>query len=1037
MEANSFDEFEILEKENQENDKLLAKSNKDIEVELQEMMEKAGKTDNDLGSGSEKKGGNLFSRLFSKLFSKSPKDTSAIEIELEDIKPEALIDDADGGIGLKEEKKDADKTDAANDTDKADAVDDITGVGNELEKIVQNFDDEDDKKKTGEKQKKNSKKNSKKKSGKKSKEKAARDDRGIELEDLDRRLGEDDEEEEVIPERDEYVYDPKYHWGTTNLLHSFIYRDGEEYNYRNHGRIRNWFHKTLFGSYSSQEKSRRELVKAEKTHKKEEEESGRFYGDDAGYNRWEHNAASNWFHDKWYHMKNAHRKAVDRFYNHEKDYRNMPWYQRAIWCVKNPVARIMVNFPRTHFGMQARANLLDRMRKLYRQAISEGVIPKSKLGDLDYDPLTGAEGNMTHATEQRQRKYEAEALSSKRKTNVDYLKAARANVLKQLMMINDTKDIVVTRCVSQGEDPEAGVREYMKNETVRKAFVSHLNGLRRADWEIAKLEAVENKTEMPDESKDPTKNPIEIAEGDEGVAQLITLVNKELGRTDETGLGSQKLLNKTSQDFMKENKDVERLESYQSNTAYGNYASIGINSMVSYKFGGPALMLTDAALAVESYLDVKHAKEKGDTITARKKAVATAKYAADIWDRGGAMIAAYKGLEGSAAAGYVGPGTIVAGLADVVGGSIGTSHYNDVIKEMEEIKKEQEDKNSRKYKMIDMVHNTAEAERQSSIGQIVGGVVNAVGGILMATGALSTVGLIVSIGSMGINMIGDSLSEGKKKDKAASNVNVEMGLVERQRLLWDYYLKHGGQPGEYSRGITKRAVLMEEGFEKGTRSQAAFQQRISYAQKITDNLNSDNPDPTYEKMIKSLKIEKGEDGMYHMEAVATGLGADSKNIARTFLESTSDNEFIDVAEKMKRRNENIEKSHSRNLTEMATSSGTDIVEKALKDIDEKKRLEAEAEEKRKKEEEEKKKKQEEEAAKKLEEEKKKTEPKEDNKEQNAGPIEQNEENKESVTEPAEQKKEEIVEAVIEGEKKLSDEEQKKIEEEKKKNQKKQ
>ena len=43
MEANSFDEFEILEKENQENDKLLAKSNKDIEVELQEMMERPAK----------------------------------------------------------------------------------------------------------------------------------------------------------------------------------------------------------------------------------------------------------------------------------------------------------------------------------------------------------------------------------------------------------------------------------------------------------------------------------------------------------------------------------------------------------------------------------------------------------------------------------------------------------------------------------------------------------------------------------------------------------------------------------------------------------------------------------------------------------------------------------------------------------------------------------------------------------------------------------------------------------------------------------
>ena len=55
-----------------------------------------------------------------------------------------------------------------------------------------------------------------------------------------------------------------------NMFYLLQARNISPKTHRNHGRIRNWFHKTLFGSYSSQEKSRRELVKAEKTHKKEE-----------------------------------------------------------------------------------------------------------------------------------------------------------------------------------------------------------------------------------------------------------------------------------------------------------------------------------------------------------------------------------------------------------------------------------------------------------------------------------------------------------------------------------------------------------------------------------------------------------------------------------------------------------------------------------------------------------------------------------------------------------------------------------------------
>ncbi|MBR0130148.1 MAG: hypothetical protein IJM08_02435, partial [Firmicutes bacterium] len=749
-------------------------------------------------------------------------------------------------------------------------------------------------------------------------------------------LDEDEEDEEEEP--DEYVYDSKLHWGTTNLLHSFLYHKGEKYRFSEHGPVRNWFQKKLFGSHRSQEKSRRALEKAKKDHIKSEEESGRFYGDDATYKRWEHNGARNWFHDKWYHMKNAHRKAVDRFYHYEDDYRKMPWYKRAIWCVKNPLARIMVNFPRSRFGTQARENLLDRMRKLYRQAISEGIIPRTKLGDLDYDPLTGIEGSMTRASELKQaeadekfrNKLSAEDIAKK---NGDLLRVGRAGVMRQLLIMNRQKDLLMMRSVSEGVDPNQAVLLFMKDEGIRTSYIKHLEGLRKADWEIAKQDAAAGKGKMPDEADDPEKNPLNIGDSDEDTIKLLEAVNRQMGIAESP-------LQTPSKSTEELEKEFALVEATEQSNFYINVASYGSlvlqnagevsDSLAPY--GGTLGFAIGGGAALGKIYDAldraNKAAQKGDKRAQRDSVFAFVQNLNGFYYSGVNNISKMSGMSSGLAGALLGPSTSLTGAMDAVNGWLARNDVKNIKKEMEALKEEQEDKTARKYKMINMAGQTADAEKDRRTCQMVSGFLNTVSGIMTASGALSTLGLVVYIAATGVGILGGVLEEGQLKDNNVKNVNTEMGLVERQRLLWEYYLKKGGQPNEYTRGITKRAVLMEEGFEKGTRKQGAIQQQVSYAQKITDNLNSDNPDPAYLKLVKAMRIDKGRDNMYHMEVILKYLGMDTKNVARDFLESTSDNEFKDAAARLSKRNELIKSELKNSLGKGRTLVGEDIVERA-------------------------------------------------------------------------------------------------------------
>ena len=95
--------FQQLEDENLQDDIFRTNSQNDLDKLVLEMKDKVGKTDNDLGTGSKKSGGNFFSKLWAKMFGEKPKDISSIEIELNEIANDPLF--ADDGEGQKEKNK--------------------------------------------------------------------------------------------------------------------------------------------------------------------------------------------------------------------------------------------------------------------------------------------------------------------------------------------------------------------------------------------------------------------------------------------------------------------------------------------------------------------------------------------------------------------------------------------------------------------------------------------------------------------------------------------------------------------------------------------------------------------------------------------------------------------------------------------------------------------------------------------------------------------------------------------------------------------
>ena len=74
MDSKGFDDFEILEKENLDEDNLKVKAGEEIEKELHELADNAGKTKNDIGSASKKQEGGLFLKLFGSQLGKSKKE---------------------------------------------------------------------------------------------------------------------------------------------------------------------------------------------------------------------------------------------------------------------------------------------------------------------------------------------------------------------------------------------------------------------------------------------------------------------------------------------------------------------------------------------------------------------------------------------------------------------------------------------------------------------------------------------------------------------------------------------------------------------------------------------------------------------------------------------------------------------------------------------------------------------------------------------------------------------------------------------------
>ena len=888
MESKEFEGFEILEKENIDQEVARIKVDQEYQQREQKLLEDAGKTKNDLGKGEKKKGGGLFSSITS-VFDRGKKkdkkqkkdDIYNIGVELEELDGGLLEEDEVGdelNNVLKNYKEEDDDDKAEKNMGEAEDNDSEKNTGDEIEEVGVGLDDILKNFKTGDNKAENDQQNI-----------------GNELEALHDELDEDEEGEgEEEEEPDEYVYDSKLHWGTTNLLHSFLYHKGEKYRFSEHGTVRNWFHKKLFGSHRSQEKSRRALEKAKKDHIKSEEESGRFYGDDATYKRWEHNGARNWFHDKWHHMKNAHRKAVDRFYNYEKDYRRMSWLNRVIWCVKNPLARIMVNFSRTHFGTEARQNLLGRMRKLYRQAISEGFIPASKLGDLDYDPFTGREGQMGRATEAKQLEFNAEHKK-------DMLDGGRSLVRLKLLQIHSQKDVLVMRCMSEGVDPDAAVLEFMKNKTVQNSCVTCLNAIRQADWEIAKASAQKEGKPLPDEADNPANHPIEIGEGDEEALRLSGLINAQLGIPNEP-LKKTKFWKETEKEVT-EKQEVLDTDSYISLIRTANELPNAISTTATKGIAGSIFVGTDVLNLRRYYLKLKEAKAKGDMMECERIGHELARSVNDIYNRAVTFYRFSRDMLGTTAgSGYAAPGAAISGILDASMGYHEMKHFGKVVDDIEKLKKKEKDPGSRKSKILNMAGDTASADKSGGVGRMVTGFINTIGGALNTTGILGSFGLLFTAAGIISGAVTNSVVSSKKYEIGVRNVNTEMGLVERQRLLWDYFLKQGGQPSEYSRGITKRAILMEEGFTKGTRKQGVMQQQINYAQKIADNLNSGNPDPTYVKMMESLKIKKGEDNLYHMEVIANAIGSKHDNLIKNYIDSTTDNEFIDMAEKVKRRN---------------------------------------------------------------------------------------------------------------------------------------
>lgn len=81
-------------------------------------------------------------------------------------------------------------------------------------------------------------------------------------------------------------------------------------------------------------------------------------------------------------LKRQNERAVDDLNHHREDYDAMPWYERALWSIKNPIARMTA--ARRGHETQARD---DRAMVIEGKAANRALAAHDNLGDAAFDPL--------------------------------------------------------------------------------------------------------------------------------------------------------------------------------------------------------------------------------------------------------------------------------------------------------------------------------------------------------------------------------------------------------------------------------------------------------------------------------------------------------------------------------------------------------------------------------------------------------------------------------------------------------------------------
>ena len=106
-------------------------------------------------------------------------------------------------------------------------------------------------------------------------------------------------------------------------------------------------------------------------------------------------------------LKRQHQRAVDDLNHHRADYEAMSWKERALWTLKNPLARIMASGSMEDTkARDARAKKMEK--KASRLAAKTQEDGGYDLGDAAFDPLELIEGPGIYNSEERARRRQEE-----------------------------------------------------------------------------------------------------------------------------------------------------------------------------------------------------------------------------------------------------------------------------------------------------------------------------------------------------------------------------------------------------------------------------------------------------------------------------------------------------------------------------------------------------------------------------------------------------------------------------------------------------